>query len=38
MVIWVPAGQEGDATRPPAFYNGIAALLRDCGVDELAAD
>jgi hypothetical protein len=32
MVIYIPAGDPTDATRPPAFYDGIAAYLSECGI------
>jgi hypothetical protein len=32
MVIFVPIGDESDATRPPEFYDGTYQLLLDCGV------
>jgi Schlafen group 3, DNA/RNA helicase domain len=30
-VIFVPPGEAGDRTRPPAVYDAIADFLRDCG-------
>ncbi len=36
MVIFVPAGDEADATRPPADYDAIDQWLADCGVPALA--
>ena len=35
MVIFVPTGDEGDPTRPRAFYDGIATFLSECGVAEI---
>ncbi len=35
MVIFVPKGDEADATRPPAFYDGIHDFLRTCGLPVL---
>lgn len=32
MVIFVPEGDVNDATRLPAFYQGIANYLADCGI------
>ncbi|TQF31970.1 DUF2075 domain-containing protein [Bradyrhizobium sp. UNPA324] len=32
MVIYIPRGDSIDATRPPAFYEGTAAFLADCGL------
>ena len=34
-VIWVPRGDEADATRSPEEFDRIAAFLRDCGAPEL---
>ncbi len=34
-VIWVPAGEEADITRPPAEFDAIADFLRRCGVQTL---
>jgi hypothetical protein len=36
MVIFVPRGDAGDATRPPAEYDAIDAWLAECGIAELA--
>jgi hypothetical protein len=36
-IIFVPMGDEGDATRSPAIYDGIAAFLARCGVRTLTA-
>ncbi len=36
MVIFVPQGDAGDATRPPAEYDAIDDWLAECGVAELA--
>jgi hypothetical protein len=35
MVIFVPPGERRDATRPPEFYDGTYAFLRESGVREL---
>lgn len=35
MVIFVPEGEEADATRPPEIYDGIAAFLADCGIPQI---
>jgi hypothetical protein len=35
MVIFVPPGERRDATRPPEFYDGTFAFLRDSGIAEL---
>lgn len=35
MVIFVPPGDDEDATRSPAIYNDIYDYLLDCGVPEL---
>ena len=35
MVIFVPRGDDTDATRPSAFYDGTANFLRSCGLSEL---
>ena len=32
MVIYVPAGDAIDATRPPSYYDGTAAFLSKCGL------
>lgn len=32
MVIYIPRGDSIDATRPPAFYEGTAAFLAECGL------
>ena len=32
MIIYVPAGDRDDPTRPTSFYDGIAAYLAECGV------
>ena len=32
MVIFVPRGDSGDATRLPEYYQGIADYLADCGI------
>lgn len=32
MVIYIPRGDSIDATRPPAFYDGTAAFLAECGL------
>jgi hypothetical protein len=31
MIIYIPNGDPIDATRPPAFYDGTAAFLSECG-------
>lgn len=35
MVIYVPQGAVDDLTRSPAFYDGTAAFLLSCGVEQL---
>jgi len=35
MVIYVPAGDRADPTRPPEFYEGIEAFLQKCGLKYL---
>lgn len=35
MVIFVPRGDENDATRSPSFYDPLYAYLRFCGIPEL---
>jgi schlafen family protein len=35
MVIYIPRGDSIDATRPPAFYDGTAAFLSECGLSFL---
>ncbi|MGY2915782.1 DNA/RNA helicase domain-containing protein [Bradyrhizobium sp. USDA 3262] len=35
MVIYVPTGDEIDATRPPSYYDGTADFLRHCGLSLL---
>jgi hypothetical protein len=35
MVIYVPEGDSNDPTRQPAFYQGIIAFLKQCGIEEL---
>ncbi|MDA8600607.1 DUF2075 domain-containing protein, partial [Burkholderiaceae bacterium] len=37
MVIFVPRGDIGDATRPPSFYDSTFEHLRSCGLLELDA-
>jgi hypothetical protein len=39
-VIWVPNGDNDDATRRPAEFDAIAAFLQECGAEplELAED
>jgi len=32
MVIYIPKGDSSDATRPPAFYDGTASFLLECGL------
>ncbi|MFK4720814.1 hypothetical protein ABIE89_001914 [Bradyrhizobium niftali] len=32
MVIYIPRGDSIDATRPPAFYDGTATFLAECGL------
>ena len=36
-IIWVPRGDAGDPTRPPASFDGIAAFLEACGTIPLEA-
>lgn len=35
MVIFVPPGDQEDATRPPGIYNAIYSYLQECGIPEL---
>ena len=35
MVIYVPRGDDTDATRPPAYYDGVVAIVEKCGVEHL---
>jgi hypothetical protein len=35
MVIYVPEGDSNDPTRQPAFYHGVVAFLKQCGIEEL---
>lgn len=35
MVIYVPAGDAADPTRPPEIYDGIAEFLGRCGIATL---
>jgi hypothetical protein len=35
MVIFVPPGDQGDPTRPPAFYDPTFHYLRDLGIPEI---
>lgn len=35
LVVFVPEGDEADATRPPSVYDAIYAFLRSCGFSEL---
>ena len=35
MVVWVPPGDESDATRQPGFYDGTFEYLKACGIPEL---
>lgn len=35
LVVFVPEGDEADATRPPGVYDAIFAFLRSCGFSEL---
>jgi hypothetical protein len=35
MVVFVPAGNDVDQTRPHSFYDGTYTFLRDCGFAEL---
>lgn len=37
MVIYVPAGDDTDHTRPAHFYDGIADYLRSCGIPVMSA-
>jgi hypothetical protein len=32
MIIYVPAGDDIDATRPPSYYDGTATFLSECGL------
>lgn len=36
MVIFVPPGDENDATRKPEFYNGIFEFLKSIGFEEIS--
>ncbi|MDC7683191.1 DUF2075 domain-containing protein [Asticcacaulis sp. BYS171W] len=38
MVIFVPAGDDSDPTRPRAFYDETYAFLRACGLPELPSN
>jgi len=38
MIIFVPRGDNEDATRPPAAYDAIDAWLADCGVPALDSE
>jgi hypothetical protein len=38
LVIFVPAGDADDATRPTAYYDGTADFLSECGISSLAND
>jgi hypothetical protein len=31
LIIWIPRGDEGDATRHPAFLDATADYLLQCG-------
>lgn len=35
LVIFVPAGDPGDATRQPEYYDGTYAYLRALGIEEI---
>lgn len=35
MVIWIPKGDEQDATRPPKEYDKIFNYLKSCGIPEI---
>jgi hypothetical protein len=35
MVIYIPAGDTDDDTRPAAFYEGTAKFLSECGLSFL---
>ena len=35
MAIFVPCGNEEDATRPPEFYDGIYNYLKNIGIEEI---
>lgn len=35
MVIFVPQGSPSDKTRLPEFYDGVARLFTDCGLEEI---
>lgn len=35
LIVFVPEGDETDATRPPAVYDTIDAFLRSCGFSAL---
>lgn len=35
MVIFVPAGDDQDHTRPPRFYDETWEFLKDCNIDEI---
>ena len=37
-VIWVPAGDPNDITRPPLEFDGIARFLQDCGATALGTE
>lgn len=35
VVIFIPRGDEGDATRKPSFYTGIYEYLKEIGIEEI---
>jgi hypothetical protein len=35
MVVFVPKGDGGDLTRPPAFYDHTYEFLKSCGIEEI---
>lgn len=35
MILFVPSGDAGDPTRPPAAYDAIDRWLADCGIPAL---
>ena len=38
MVIFVPTGDQEDATRPPGDYDAVDAWLAACGIPSLQLD
>lgn len=38
MIIYLPLGDDDDATRPEAFYDGTYKYLLACGIEEFKSD